>query len=346
MKDWDRTLVTIDSKIVQALEVIERGGIQIAFVVGHDRLLLGAISDGDIRRGLLHGVKLGSSISNVLKKNPVYAPADLPERAVLTLMNDAGVCAIPLVDSSGRMQGIKVLQELVSHERLENPVIVMAGGMGKRLLPLTENCPKPLLKVNGKPILEIILERHIEAGFGNFIFAVNYKAQMIKDYFSDGSNWNVNITYIEEERPLGTAGALSLLPEKPSLPIVVTNGDVITKVNAAQLLDYHLDRNVEATMGVRHYEFEIPFGVVDVKGHEFLDIQEKPVKRCFVNAGVYVLGQRALALIPSGHLFNMTDLFRKAKEECLSTSVFPITEYWVDVGRHDDLNRVKREVGN
>jgi dTDP-glucose pyrophosphorylase len=346
VKDWDRTLVTIDSAIVQALEVIERGGIQIAFVVDQDRSLLGAISDGDIRRGLLHGVELGSSISEVMKKNPVSAPSNLPERALLTLMNNSGVSAIPLVDSNGQMRGIKVLQELVVKERLENPVLVMAGGMGKRLLPLTENCPKPLLKVNGKPILEIILERHMEAGFGNFVFAVNYKAQMIKDYFGDGSNWKVDITYIEEERPLGTAGAISLLREKPSVPIVVTNGDVITKVNAAQLLDYHIDRNVEATMGVRHYEFEIPFGVVDVKGHEFLDIQEKPVKRCFVNAGVYVLGEKAVALIPSGLLFNMTDLFRKAKEERLATSVFPITEYWVDVGRHDDLNRVKREVGN
>jgi dTDP-glucose pyrophosphorylase len=345
MKDWKSTLLSSESSIMEALEAIERGGIQISFVVDSADKLMGSVSDGDIRRGLLHGLSLNDSVDHLMKKDPVSASAELSDHAVLKLMANAGVRVVPLVNPDHSVVGLEVLEDSASGDSRENPVLIMAGGMGTRLLPLTENCPKPLLRVNGKPILEIILKRLVESGFHNFYFSVNYKSQMIKSYFKDGEKWGAKITYLDEIDPLGTAGAISLVPDKIDLPMVVINGDVITKVNANHLLKYHDEHNYDATMCIRQYEYEVPFGVVDVSGQEFLDVQEKPIKRCFVNAGIYVLSPKALVLIPEKERFNMTDLFLTAKGKGMKSGVYPVTEYWVDVGRHDDLNRVRREIG-
>ena len=222
----------------------------------------------------------------------------------------------------------------------------MAGGLGSRLQPLTEDKPKPLLSVGDKPILETILESFIEQNFRRFYISVNYKADAIKKHFADGGRWNAEIRYLEEETRLGTAGALDLIPERPELPLLVMNGDLLTRVNFRDLLDYHLDQKAQATMCVREYDFQVPFGVVEIEDHHILSIDEKPVHRFFVNAGIYVLEPGLIDLIPKGEYFDMTDLFARAIEKGHETQAFPIHEYWIDVGRIDDLDRANHDHEN
>ena len=250
---------------------------------------------------------------------------------------------IPLLDAEDSVTGIEILTDLIQPRERENRVVLMAGGIGSRLRPLTNDCPKPLIQVGNKPILETILENFIEYGFRHFYISVNYMADMVQDHFKDGSRWNVDIRYIHEDKAMGTAGPIGLLPETLNQPLLVMNGDLLTKVNFQQLLDFHLEHQSQATMCVREYDFQVPYGVVRLEKHRLLQIEEKPVQRFFVNAGIYVLEPGALKHIPQGDYFDMTDLFAKIIAQGSETAAFPIREYWIDIGRLDDLERAKGE---
>jgi NDP-sugar pyrophosphorylase family protein len=238
------------------------------------------------------------------------------------------------------------MNDFLQPERRRNTVVVMAGGLGTRLDPLTKDLPKPLLKVGSKPILETILSNFRGYGFAEFFLSVNYKAEMVKSYFGDGTRWGIRIRYLEESVPLGTAGSLSLLPERPTLPLVVMNGDLVTQVNFQHMLDFHREHAAVATMGVREYDMQVPFGVVRLEESRIVAIEEKPVHRFFVNAGIYVLEPDALDYVPRGEYFDMTTLFERLAKEGMPTSAFPIREYWLDVGRPDDLERAQIEYGD
>jgi NDP-sugar pyrophosphorylase family protein len=246
---------------------------------------------------------------------------------------------IPVLDATWRVVGLEVLDDLLKPQPKTNPVVLMAGGLGSRLRPLTDECPKPLLRVGTKPILETILEAFIEHGFNRFYVSVNYKAEMIEAYFGDGSRWGATIEYLREKERLGTAGALSLLPEPPVEPVFVMNGDLLTRLNFAHLLDFHTAHGSVATMCVREYEMQVPYGVIKTRSHRILDIHEKPTERYLVNAGVYVLQPDALALIPRDRSFDMPDLFKRLMDRGGDTAVFPIREYWMDIGQMDDFHR-------
>lgn len=222
-------------------------------------------------------------------------------------------------------------------------VVLMAGGLGKRLSPLTDSCPKPMLRIGGQPILESILKNCIDHGFHRFFIAVNHCAEQVEDYFGDGSQWKISIEYLREERLLGTAGALGLLPQLPSEPLVVMNGDVLTKINLDSLLKFHEEQTSDATMCIREYEYHVPFGVIALNGHEILRIEEKPVQRFFVNAGVYVLSPQAVQLVRPGQRIHMTELFEAAVNRSYSTAVFPVHEYWIDVGQHAQFEQAERD---
>lgn len=219
----------------------------------------------------------------------------------------------------------------------------MAGGLGRRLQPLTNECPKPLLKVGGKPILEIILENFVEQGFNRFHIAVNYKAEMIESYFGNGSRWGIDLSYLREHERMGTAGALSLLPGGLTQPLIVMNGDLLTRINFRQLLSFHAEHHAQATMCVRDYDFQIPYGVVKIEKHRLTGIEEKPVHHCFVSAGIYVLQPDVISLIPRNTFFDMPDLFAEMIRQQKETAVFPIREYWLDIGRMDDFERAVGE---
>ena len=308
-----------------------------------DNRLLGTVTDGDIRRALLRGETLDTPVGQIMCRDFRSLAASASEEEALALMRHETLHQIPALDAQGRVVRLFLLEELIKVASLSNPVVIMAGGEGKRLRPLTLDCPKPMLRISGKPLLEIILEHCIDAGFHNFYFAVNYLKEHIKDYFKDGLRWHVKIQYLEEEKPLGTAGALSLLPQKPSKPFLVLNGDVLTRVDYTRLLRYHTEHEAIATLCVREHTTQIPYGVVHTDDLRVLTLEEKPVLSHYVNAGIYLLDPRLLDLVPQNHFLDMPQLLEQAVQKQYSVSAFPIHEYWLDVGLPETLDRAHDE---
>ncbi|CAH1192892.1 UTP--glucose-1-phosphate uridylyltransferase [Paenibacillus plantiphilus] len=344
MSTFHKVLITPNKTIMDALRIIDTGSKQIALVVSEDHVLLGTVTDGDIRRGLLRGESLYSLVTTVMNGNPVVAKSIDSRQTIFSLMRLHNLRQVPIIDKNGKVVRMELLESYIEKRSHSNPVVLMAGGLGTRLRPLTDNCPKPLLKVGKKPILEIILENFIECGFYRFYFTVNYKAEMIKDYFGDGSRWGVDIKYIDETERMGTAGSLSLLADFGlSEPLFVMNGDLLTKVNFHQLLDYHKETKALATMCVRDFDYQVPYGVIRTNGHTLIAIEEKPIQRFYVNAGIYLLEPRTLEMIPKKAFYDMPTLFEQIIASHYEASVFPIREYWLDIGRMDDFNRANGE---
>jgi dTDP-glucose pyrophosphorylase len=343
MDDWKDVSVSPKQTIREALEVIDTGAIQVALVVDDNDQLEGVATDGDIRRSILQGVNLDAPVQSVMNENPITARPQQDRQSLIDRMKARRIHQIPLVNDDGRVVGIEVLDDLLQPERRSNSIIIMAGGLGTRLRPLTEDCPKPLLEVGDQPILETILEGFVTHGFHRFYLSVNYKSGMVEDYFGDGSDWGVDITYLHEEQRLGTAGPLSLLPEPPDEPLIVMNGDLLTKLNFAHLLDYHRDQNAIATMCVREHETQVPYGVIATEDQRMMGIEEKPTERYFVNAGIYVLEPETLGLVPEDEFFDMTELFEALLDREAEATVFPVREYWQDVGQKEDFRRVNGE---
>jgi dTDP-glucose pyrophosphorylase len=341
--DWQTIAVSPDQSIEKAMKVIDDGGLQIALVVDHHDRLQGVVTDGDVRRGILQGYSLDGPTRRIMTSSPITVRPDEDRQRLLNTMQARHIQQVPVVDASGRVVGIEILSNLLNPTRLPNRVVVMAGGMGTRLSPLTDECPKPLLEIGGKPILETILENLSGYGFHRFYFSVNYRSEMIEEYFGNGSAWGVDIKYVREDKRLGTAGPLSLLPEVPSVPFIVMNGDLLTTLNFRHLLSFHDEQHAVATMCVREHSMQVPYGVVEVEDSTVTSIREKPTERYFVNAGVYAFAPEVLALVPTNQYFDMPNLFDAILESEGHTTAFPICEYWQDVGQKQDFHRARVE---
>ncbi|MFQ5618952.1 MAG: nucleotidyltransferase family protein [Rhodospirillales bacterium] len=341
---WDKVLIPPGASIHDAIEAIDRGSLQICLVVDAERRLLGTVTDGDIRRAILAGMDMGAPAAGIMYRTPHIGREGDAKETLLARMAAEMIRQIPLLDAEGRVVGLAYVDDLLSPPKArENWVVLMAGGMGTRLRPLTESAPKPLLTVGDKPLLETILESFVEQNFRRFYMAVHYRADMIRDHFGDGGKWDVEIRYVEEDTRLGTAGALRLIPERPQSPMIIMNGDLLTRVNFEHLLDYHRQHASKATMCVRAYDFRVPFGVVQIEDSRITGIDEKPLHSFFVNAGIYVLEPEVIDRIPEGQLYDMTTLFEGIIKSEDTTAVFPIHEYWLDVGRMDDLDQANKE---
>ncbi len=343
MKDWKKTLIGPSDTMLTAIEIIDREALQIAIVVDGENRILGIVTDGDIRRAILKGITINEPVHRLMAKNPTVAMIWEERIDILKKMTANEIHQIPVVDDKGIVVGLETLDKMLKPDSQDNIVVLMAGGQGSRLLPLTEKCPKPLLKIGPKPLLEIIVDNFREYGFRKFYFSVNYRAEMINEYFGDGTRWGIDVQYIHETKRLGTAGALGLIPERIDKPIIVMNGDLLTKVNFEQLLVFHNKNQAVATMCVRDYEFIIPYGVTRIEDNNLMGINEKPTHHCLINAGVYVLSQEALDLIPEDTFYNMTQLFEKLLEQGKKTAVFPIREYWMDIGQIADFERANTD---
>lgn len=343
MLNHNEITVFKDQTIKEALEVIEKGAIKIAIVLDEDKKVIGTITDGDIRRGLLNGLDLNSPIDNLYFKEPTIANINDSKESIIQKALSKKLYQIPIVDDSGKLVDIEDLATLLKVTTRRNRVVLMAGGLGTRLRPLTEDTPKPLLKVGNKPILETIIENFAKYGFINITISVNYKADMIRNYFGDGSKFGVNIDYVEETKRLGTAGALSLLKSRPQEPFFVMNGDLLTNVNFTHLLDFHSFENAVATMCVREYDFQVPYGVIELENSRIVSIQEKPVQKFFVNAGIYVLSPQVFEYIPKNEFYDMPTLFEKLIKSNLNPLSFPIHEYWLDIGRIEEFEKANNE---
>lgn len=341
MKDWKSILVREENTLLETMRIIDKSSLQFAVVVNSDGMLLGTVTDGDIRRSILRGDSLNVNITRVMNSSPITALAGQSRNKYFRIMKTKKLKQLPIVDKNNIIIDILFLDKAVSNN--DNLVVLMVGGLGTRLRPLTNDIPKPMLQVGGKPILETIIEGFKQYGFTNFILSVNYKKEVIQNYFQNGEAFDVNISYIEESKRMGTAGALSLLPTKPLKPFFVMNGDLLTQVNFEQLMHFHMDNHSLATMCVREYEYQIPYGVIETDGEKLVSIKEKPIHKSFVNAGIYVLSPEVLDYIPKNQFYDMPELFQKLLGEEKKTTVFPIREYWLDIGRMDDFERANLE---
>ena len=346
MKNIQNIKLSKSSAIKEALEVIDKASMQIALIVDEKDKLLGTLTDGDIRRGLLKGLDLNNSIESIIFKAPTVAKISDTKEEVLKLAISKKLHQIPIVDDSGKVLGIQEIEELVKSKEKTNKVILMVGGLGARLRPLTDSTPKPMLKVGSQPILQTIVGKFADCGYVNIVMCVNYKSHIIQDYFGDGSEFGVNIEYILEEQRMGTAGALSLLKEKPTEPFFVMNGDLLTSLDFEKMLDFHETYDAKATMCVREYDIEVPYGVVNVADENITSIEEKPIHRFFVNAGIYILNPDCINLIPRDEFYDMPSLFEKMITNNNKTISFPLQEYWLDIGRIADYERANLEYSN
>lgn len=341
---WRQVLITEHKSLKETIEVIDKAALQIALVVDNSLRLLGVVTDGDIRRALIKGLSLETPVDQVMNRHAKKLRDDSSKSLQLALLRRYQVLHLPLVDHEGKVTGLATLRDLYQPEALGNPVVLLAGGLGSRLRPLTDDCPKPLLEIGGKPILQTIIENLAKAGFNDFYIAVHYLAEQIKSYFGDGEPWGVRISYIEEKEPLGTAGAIGLLPDRlTDLPILVMNGDILTQVDFQNLMRYHVEQQAFATLCVRQYEYQIPYGVVSLENHNVTAIIEKPVHRCFSSAGIYVLDSSLVASIRQQGRCDIPDLLNQCIEDKRMICSYPIHEYWLDIGREADFLRAQGE---
>ena len=334
---WRQAIVPLNATLQQAIRNLDQVAIKILMVVNDAGELEGTISDGDIRRGLLKGLDISSPITTVIHRNALVVPPEMGREMVLQLMVANKIQQIPVVDGRHHVVGLHLWDAITTPPVRTNLMVIMAGGMGTRLRPHTENCPKPMLSVAGKPMLEHIIKRAKLEGFSHFVLAIHYLGQMIEDYFGNGERLDVRIDYLREQSPLGTAGALGLLDPPPDVPFVVTNGDVMTDIRYGELLDFHARYEAVATMAVRVHEWQHPFGVVQTRGIEIVGFEEKPIARTHINAGVYALSPEALSVLDVNSPCDMPTLFEHLQAQAKRTDAYPMHEPWLDVGRPSDL---------
>lgn len=343
-RKWKEAIIAPDDMLRDAIQCLNNTALQIVLIVDGKGKLLGTVTDGDIRRALLQDKGLEVPVRLIMNQNPIVVSPDLAKKDVLQLMAINTVHQIPIVDLERNVVGLHLWNMMSTRfKRRQNTMIVMAGGFGKRLRPHTDNCPKPMLKINGQPILEHILLNAISHGFSNFIFSLHYLGDVIKDYFENGSRWGVKVEYIEEANPLGTAGALSLINKPFEYPLVVINGDVVTKVNYGDLLDFHIQSDASITMGVRQFELKHPFGVVETEGINVIRLKEKPSFRSNVNAGMYVIEPSSLGYLEKNQYTDMPELLEKVLASGRNVVAYSIHEDWVDIGRPNDLDLIRKQ---
>ena len=345
MKKAEKLTITPSATIKEALSVIDKMGMQIALIVDENSKLTGTITDGDIRRGLLKGQNINDSIEGLYNSKPVMGHVNQPKEDILQLGLAKGVYKIPIVDDNNKLVGIENIHDYLKITEKPNLIILMAGGLGTRLRPLTEKIPKPMLTVGERPILETIIKSFSKYGFRNFMISVNYRAEQIINYFEDGSRLGVSIKYLKEKKRLGTAGALSLISYSHDHPIIVMNGDLLTGVNFEHLLNYHIHTEADACMCVRNYEFQVPYGVVKTTGARITEIIEKPSHHFYVNAGIYVLQPELLSMVPQNTFYDMPQLFMDLIAARKKVCSFPIKEYWLDIGHPTEFDQAQEEYG-
>ena len=343
MRQWEQTLIGPEKTLREALECIDRCGCQMALVVDSDRKLLGILTDGDVRRGLLKGMSLEDAVFGAMRPNPNCARDDDDRATILSMMRKLGVHHIPVLDRNGVLVGLEMVEDFLLPRPREEWVIVMAGGLGTRLKDLTRDTPKPMLKVGSRPLLETIVLNYADQGFRKFYFAVNYKAEQIENYFGDGAALGLEIRYVKETKRMGTAGALSLLPERPNNPVIVTNADLLTKQDFGRMMDLHIESGADATVGVRDYEMQVPFGVISESDGRMQGIQEKPIHSFNVSAGINILSPSALDLVPGEQCFDMPSLFESMLCQGMHVRVHKVDGYWLDIGRLHDYEKANSD---
>ena len=343
--------VSADSTIRQVIACIEKNTAKIALVVNEDTQLLNTVTDGDVRRAMLAGTDLDEPVKLLQErklassqyKQAVTAPLGTDTDELLQLMRERDVRQVPLVDEKQSVVGLVTLRELIADDTLPIQAVVMAGGSGTRLRPLTENLPKPMVPVGGRPMLERIIEQLRDAGVSRVMVTTHYKSELISNHFGDGHGFGVNISYVEEDKPMGTAGGLSQL-EPSDDPILVINGDILTRIDFRAMLDFHVEHKAEMSVAVRRHETQIPYGVIETEDEKITQVLEKPIVNHFINAGIYLLNPAVFKLIPENDSYDMPELINRLINDGRTVISFPVREYWLDIGQHKDYMRAEEDV--
>ena len=341
MNCYTDILVSNNDSIRTTMIKIDSGAVRFAVAVD-GRKIIGTITDGDIRRSLINGKELNDSIEDVINPEPYYVHENYDKEKTIAELKTRSLLAVPVVNSNNEVVNILTLSDLESKEKYSNPVFIMAGGFGTRLKPLTDNCPKPMLKVGDKPILETLILQFKKYGFYKFYFSTHYLPNVIMDYFGNGSKWEVEINYVHESTPLGTGGALGLLPkDEINESIIMINGDVLTKLDFDSLLKFHLKSDSIATMCVREFDYQVPYGVIEADDGKIISMKEKPTYRFHVNAGIYVVHPKLIKKMDMEKVDMPTLLERNFDRK---VSIFPFHEYWLDIGKKDDFQRAQVDI--
>ena len=338
-KNLQQFAIPDSASIGEAMAAIENNSREVVLVRDSIEAIIGVITDGDIRRGLLNGLTMATPAVEVMSRKYISVQLHTDRAAVLDLMKAIRISHVPVLDQNQRLLGIHCLHEVIGHTELPNVAVIMAGGKGTRLRPYTETCPKPMVKVAGRPILERIILNLVGSGIRKIFISINYLGHMIEDHFGDGSEFGCQIEYLKESTELGTGGALSLLPAGLQNPVIVLNGDQISRINVLGMLNRHNESGADATISVGHYQHEVPYGVVHQDNGRLLRLEEKPALDILINLGMYVINPAVIDLVPENRFFLITDLFGKLLEQQKTISTYFSDEDWIDVGRPDDLKR-------
>ncbi|KAF1082722.1 MAG: D-arabinose-5-phosphate isomerase [Candidatus Rifleibacterium amylolyticum] len=342
----DAVIINPCLEIVDALKVLDRSGIGILLLCGEDRVLRGIITDGDIRRAMMKGISFSSKCETIANKKPVIAPVNIELQNALQLMDfakDFILNHLPLVDENNRIVGLLLRSDIAKSEKLALNAVVMAGGFGSRLRPLTENIPKPMLQVGNRPLLETVLKQLKDIGIDKAHITTHYKPEVIRKYFGNGKEIGIDISYINEEQPLGTAGSLASISAADNKPFLVTNGDILTKVNYHAMFEFHKRQRADLTVAMRNHEINFPYGILECCDFKIKSVEEKPLLSFLVNAGIYIVEPSVLDLIPKKTVFHMTDLIKLLIEQDRNVVGFPIHEYWLDIGKPADYSKANKD---
>tara|TARA_B100000886_G_C20419830_1_gene490996 strand:- start:515 stop:1558 length:1044 start_codon:yes stop_codon:yes gene_type:complete len=338
---WKKNILSSQSDIKKVIKVINESEFKIILITDKNKKLIGTVTDGDIRRCFLnHSASLNDPIKMIMKNSPVTALSSEDDSSLLMKMKKYKISYIPIINKNKNLIGLKSFEALIDDNKVENPVLIMAGGFGKRMMPLTKDTPKPLLKINDLPILEIIIRNFLRDGFRKFYISTYYKSRQIKKYFGNGKKWGANIFYIEEKLPLGTAGCLQLIPRKDlKLPVIVSNGDILTNIDYKKLLKSHIKRNAHATICVREQIIKSDFGVVNIKNGLLTKIEEKPESRNLINAGVYIINGDSIPKIKKNTYIDMPEILNKLASKKKKVNIFFVFEKWQDIGHIHEYNK-------
>lgn len=345
MIDWKSVVIKADATIRDAMRVIDETALRIVLVCDEKNKLLGTVTDGDIRRGLLVDCEMQDSVSRVMNTQPITATITDTRQQRLKLMDKDDLLSLPIVDDNNCIVGLETLHQALQPTKRDNPVFIMAGGFGTRLRPLTDHCPKPMLRVGDKPMLAHLINQFVAQGFHNFYISTHYMPEQIRDYFGDGSEWNVSIAYVHEDTPLGTGGALGLLPKTlPNLPLIMMNGDVLTKVDFAKLLEHHEQQRLDATMCVRELEHQVPFGVIESNNGLITEMVEKPTYRYRINTGIYILSPACVAAVIFDNKIDLPTLLEQRIAKNHQVGIYTSYDYWLDIGRMSDYQKAQQDI--
>lgn len=345
MNDWKSVILTPESTIRDAMRVIDKAALRIGLVSDEEQKLLGTVTDGDIRRGLLASGDMDDSVVTVMNANPIIIKPSHTRQQRIDIMDKYDVLVLPVVDDNNYLVGLETLHQILQPKKRDNPVFIMAGGFGTRLRPLTDHCPKPMLHVGDKPMLEHLIRQFIKFGFHDFYISTHYMPEQIHEHFGDGSKWNISVTYIHEHEPLGTGGALGLLPKSlPELPLIMMNGDVLTKVDFKCLLDHHESNNFDATMCVRELEHKVSFGVVESQDDLVTAMVEKPTYRYHINTGIYVLSPECVASVEPNEKIDLPTLLENRMQKNKKVGIYTSYDYWLDIGQMADYQKAQHDI--